>query len=231
MPAGGDGGGAGGRDGDFDDFRVERDFPGIGPAAMVLNGRRLGGAGAAKQLILLAIEDVTDRRRAERAAELRHRTWFELALGSIGDAVVATDGQGRVTFLNPAAEAMTGWPHAEAAGRPLADVFHIVNEDTRRRVESPVAQALRLGAIVGLANHTLLIARDGTERGDRRQRRPDPRRGRGGRRGRDGVPRHHRPAGGRGGRGQLRGPLPPAVRGGPRRDPDPGRRPATRSPT
>ena len=69
-----------------------------------------------------------------------------------------------MTFLNGVAEALTGWPQAEAAGRPLPDVFRIVNEQTRRPVENPALRALREGTVVGLANHTVLIARDGTER-------------------------------------------------------------------
>ena len=90
--------------------------------------------------------------------------WLRITLASIGDAVISTDAEGRVTFLNGVAEALTGWPQAEAAGRPLPDVFHIVNEQTRQPVENPALRALREGTIVGLANHTVLIARDGTER-------------------------------------------------------------------
>ncbi len=90
--------------------------------------------------------------------------WLNVTLYSIGDAVIATDAQTRVTFMNPVAESLTGWTTEEAAGDPLDAVFHIVNEDTRSTVESPVTKALREGLIVGLANHTLLIAKDGTER-------------------------------------------------------------------
>ncbi len=78
--------------------------------------------------------------------------------------MISTDAEGRVTFMNGVAEALTGWPQAEALGRPLPDVFHIVNERTRQPVENPALRALREGTIVGLANHTVLIARDGTER-------------------------------------------------------------------
>lgn len=90
--------------------------------------------------------------------------WLSVTLYSIGDAVIATDAESRITFMNPVAEALTGWSGDEAAGKPLDAVFHIVNQDTRETVESPVARALREGMVVGLANHTLLIARDGTER-------------------------------------------------------------------
>ncbi len=90
--------------------------------------------------------------------------WLGVTLYRIGDAVIATDADARVTFMNPVAEALTGWAAAEAAGTPLATVFDIVTVDTRLQVESPVDKALRDGIVVGLANHTLLIARDGTER-------------------------------------------------------------------
>ncbi|MGH7127650.1 MAG: PAS domain-containing protein, partial [Planctomycetaceae bacterium] len=94
----------------------------------------------------------------------RERDWLQVTLSSIGEAVITTDAEGRVTFLNPTAEALTGWPQADAVGRPLTEVFQIVNEQTRHPVENPAERALREGRIVGLANHTLLIARDGTER-------------------------------------------------------------------
>jgi len=90
--------------------------------------------------------------------------WFETALASIGDAVITTDKDGRVSFMNPVAESLTGWKLSDAAGKPLTHVFHIVNEDTRRPAENPAARVLCEGVVVGLANHTVLIARDGTER-------------------------------------------------------------------
>ena len=83
---------------------------------------------------------------------------------SIGDAVIAADASGRVTQMNPVAETLTGWQQTEACGQPLENVFRIVVEDTRAAVESPVARVLREGVVVGLANHTLLIAKDGSER-------------------------------------------------------------------
>lgn len=84
-------------------------------------------------------------------------------LASIGDAVITTDVEGKVTNLNAAAEELTGWTGADAFGRPLEEVFHIVNEDTRDPAENPVSRALAQRRVVGLANHTILIARDGTE--------------------------------------------------------------------
>jgi PAS domain S-box-containing protein len=88
---------------------------------------------------------------------------FSTTLASIGDAVIATDIDGHVTFINPIAEQLTGWSGDEALGKPLTAVFRIVNEETRQPVESPTVRVLRDGAVVGLANHTLLIRKDGTE--------------------------------------------------------------------
>ncbi len=105
-------------------------------------------------------------RRAEEGAREAARRGEQLrtTLVSIGDAVIVTDAAGRVTAMNRVAETLTGWPAAEAEGRPLDEVFRIRNEFTRRPVESPVPKVLREGNVVGLANHTLLVARDGSER-------------------------------------------------------------------
>jgi PAS domain S-box-containing protein len=94
-----------------------------------------------------------------RESERRYAT----TLKSIGDGVIATDPQGRVTFLNPVAEALTGWPLADTLGRPLPEVFNIINEQTRHPVENPVARVLRENVVVGLANHTILVSRSGRE--------------------------------------------------------------------
>jgi PAS domain S-box-containing protein len=102
------------------------------------------------------------RQRAERElASERER--LRITLASIGDAVISTDAEGRVTYLNEVAEKLTGWTQAEARGRPLPDVFHILNEQTREPAENPALRALREGVVVALANHTVLKARDGTE--------------------------------------------------------------------
>ncbi len=106
--------------------------------------------------------DITAEVRAqEEIVEQRER--LGVTLRSIGDAVMATDAQGRVTYLNPIAERLTGWASEDAAGRPLEDVFRIINEESRQPAENPVARVLREGKIVALANHTLLISRDGKE--------------------------------------------------------------------
>ncbi len=90
--------------------------------------------------------------------------WCRATLARTGDAVIATDTEGRVKFLNPVAESLTGWTQNEAVGVSLEKVFRIVNQRTRQTVESPTVRALRDGVIVGLSNHTLLIAKDGSER-------------------------------------------------------------------
>ena len=103
-----------------------------------------------------------ERKSAETLREVNEN--LDITLKSIGDAVIATDAAGKIARMNPIAETLTGWPLAEATGRPLAEVFRIINAQTRRPVLDPVAKVLETGAIVGLANHTALIARDGTER-------------------------------------------------------------------
>src|SRR3954463_16284129 len=88
--------------------------------------------------------------------------WWRVTLSSIGDGVIATDSSGNVAFLNSIAEALTGWKQAEAVGRPLEEVFVIVNETTRATVDNPVAKVLQTGHVVGLANHTVLINKSGS---------------------------------------------------------------------
>jgi len=108
----------------------------------------------------LVFRDVTIRRRAER--ELwESREELRITLGSIGDGVIVADAGGRVRSLNAEAERLTGWKDGDATGRPLAEVFRIVNEATRVPVENPVEKVLRKGTVVGLANHTVLLSRDG----------------------------------------------------------------------
>ena len=95
---------------------------------------------------------------SEQAENLR------TTLSSIGDAVITTDAKGKVVNLNPIAESLTGWATREATGQPLEYIFQIVNETTRQTVENPVIRALAEGIIMGLANHTILIAKDGSEK-------------------------------------------------------------------
>ncbi|HVX12194.1 MAG TPA: PAS domain S-box protein [Pirellulales bacterium] len=114
----------------------------------------------------LLVEESTARRVAEENAQLiqEQRERLQVTLTSIGDAVISTDDEGRVEFLNRVAEELVGWTSDEAVGHSLTEVFCIVNEKTRQPVDNPAVRALREGKIVGLANHTVLISKDGTER-------------------------------------------------------------------
>jgi len=105
-------------------------------------------------------KDLFEAERLQVIAQEEIRT----TLYSIGDGVITTDGKGHITRLNPVAEAQTGWDETEAKGKSLSQVFQIINEMSRKEVENPVERVLREGIIVGLANHTLLLSRDGTER-------------------------------------------------------------------
>jgi PAS domain S-box-containing protein len=101
------------------------------------------------------------RRRDAEDAERAQRQWFETTLASIGDAVIATDAESRVTFMNRIAADLTGWDPAEAQGLPLRRVFQIINEQTGDEAVNPIDKVIREGVTVGLANHTLLVSRDG----------------------------------------------------------------------
>jgi len=118
-------------------------------------------------LFLSAASIATNRAVRARDASLAEtreaRDLLQITLTSIGDAVVATDAQGRIVFTNPTARALLRGEEANLRGRPLSEVFRIVNEHTRAVVESPVDKVIREGKVVGLANHTILIAQDGTE--------------------------------------------------------------------
>ncbi len=103
------------------------------------------------------------KRKQAESSLVEQQELLAVTLRSIGDAVVSTDTQGKVTFLNPVAETLTGWSSSEALGQPLERVFNIINESTRLAVENPVAKALRENRIVGLANHTILITKTGQE--------------------------------------------------------------------
>jgi len=149
-------------------------LPPVGQFALASTADAVGlGFFAGTGAFMSALADAYRRGRQEavvREAEARaaveterQRQLLAVTLASIGDGVIVTDRDGRVTFLNGEAERLTGWGNDEAAGRPLAEVFRIIDEATREGVESPVDKVLRLAAVVGLANHTLLVARDGRE--------------------------------------------------------------------
>jgi PAS domain S-box-containing protein len=114
-------------------------------------------------------EAIRDRDLALKRASLRgfelqqQKDLLNVTLASIGDCVMVVDKSGRITFMNPVAEQVTGWKLDEAMGRPASDVFKIVNETTREPAENPVEKVMKHGLIVGLANHTILIRKDGSE--------------------------------------------------------------------
>jgi len=113
---------------------------------------------------LLEVQEETNQRLQRANATLQiNEAKLAVTLNSIGDAVIATDAETRVTLLNPLAEQLTGWTQEQAAGRPVDEIFHIINQETRQPSTIPVKATLAQGTVHGLANHTLLIARDGSE--------------------------------------------------------------------
>ncbi len=102
-------------------------------------------------------------RELAEAAERQQREWWRVTLTSVGDAVITTDRDGRVNFINRTAEELTGWDADEAVGQPLTQVFHIINEETHQVAESPITRVLKEGVVVGLANHTAMITKEGSE--------------------------------------------------------------------
>jgi PAS domain S-box-containing protein len=118
-------------------------------------------------LLLLLVFSVLirelSRRKSTQEALARSEKWLSTTLGSIGDAVIATDMNGTVTFMNPVAQSLTGWTQAQAKGKSMDLVFDIVNKDTRLPVENPVKKVFREGKVVGLADHTLLLSKGGEE--------------------------------------------------------------------
>ena len=106
--------------------------------------------------------ELSERKKAQEALA-KSEKWFSTTLSSIGDAVIATDMNGTVNFLNPVAQYLTGWNLEEARGKSMDMVFDIVNAETRQPVENPVKKVFREGKIVGLADHTVLLSKDGRQ--------------------------------------------------------------------
>ena len=144
----------------FETVRVTKDGRRVDVALTIspVRGRFGEIVGASK-----IARDISERKRAQEQTSAE-REWLDRTLRSIGDAVIATDARGKIVFLNPVAERLTGWTSADARDRDSAEVFHVVNEKTHEKVESPVSRVLRIGTVVGLANTMILIAADGTER-------------------------------------------------------------------
>ena len=120
-------------------------------------------AGTMISLLLNSRHRGTGRAEEHEIEEVEQRERFRVTLDSIGDAVIATDAVGKVTFMNRIAETLTGWTYNEASQKPVEQVFQIVHEFTRRTAEDPVERVLRDGHVVGLADHTLLLRPDGVE--------------------------------------------------------------------
>jgi PAS domain S-box-containing protein len=108
------------------------------------------------------VEDITEKQQREKQLKESEEN-LRITLNSIGDAVISTDIEGSVVRMNPVAEKLCGWSSDQAQGNALAEVFHIVHSETREKVDNPVSKVLETGSIIGLANHTMLISRDGTE--------------------------------------------------------------------
>ena len=114
---------------------------------------------------LLGVQEETTNQLQQTIITLQEsQEKLAVTLNSIGDAVIATDAEARVRLMNPVAEQLTGWTLADAAGHAVDEVFHIINQETRQPAVTPVMETLTQGTVQGLANHTLLIARDGSER-------------------------------------------------------------------
>ena len=127
------------------------------------SGAPIHDARGATRGAVLIFRDVTDERRAEYALRQSEES-LSATLYSIGDGVLAADENARITRINPVAERLTGWSEKDAIGRPIDDVFNIINEDTRMKAVNPVRRVLAEGVVVGLANHTAIISREGIER-------------------------------------------------------------------
>jgi PAS domain S-box-containing protein len=134
----------------------------LGEMALILSQLGYARLAVAEEAELLQREIATRRQAEEALATERER--LLVTLRSIGDGVITTDTQGQIVLMNKVAEDLTGWSLAESIDRPLSDVFHIINEQTRAQCANPVEKVLSSGQIVGLANHTVLVCRDGTER-------------------------------------------------------------------
>jgi PAS domain S-box-containing protein len=126
----------------------------------LINARQKRDSAGEPVLNRITIFDATERRMYERDI-LAARDLFRTTLASIGDAVVATDAEGRISFVNGEAERLSGWKENEAVGKPIEDVLVLQSEDKREAIENPIRHAMRIGEIVGLANDTVLVDREG----------------------------------------------------------------------
>lgn len=126
----------------------------------LINARQKRDSAGEPVLNRFTIFNASERRAYERDL-LAARDLFRTTLSSIGDGVVATDGEGRIRFMNPEAERLSGWKEDDARGKAIEEVLLLQREDNREAIENPVRRALRSGEVAGLANHTVLVSRDG----------------------------------------------------------------------
>ncbi|NBB91048.1 MAG: PAS domain S-box protein [Spirochaetes bacterium] len=138
--------------------QLRRKDDSVFPIEIVVSKVGLGGS----TYILTSSRDISERKRAEQQLRAREEN-LRITLNSIGDAVISTDIEGRIVRMNPVAESLCGWRIDEAKGKALHEVFRIVHADTGKEAQNPVAKVLETGHVVGLANHTMLISRDGTK--------------------------------------------------------------------
>ena len=150
------------QDGRFDNFDVEHDFPKIGHKVMRLNARRLARRAGYVELILLAIEDITELKQAEDML-FAEKELAQLTLRAIADAVITTDAAGCVKYLNPAAERLTGWRNGETHGLPLDKVFNIVDETSREPMSLSLVDLLTACPFPATSSSILLLSRGGRE--------------------------------------------------------------------
>jgi PAS domain S-box-containing protein len=115
-----------------------------------------------KGYFVAMFEDITERKRAQDALKESEQRWAT-TVSSIGDAVITTDLAGKINFMNHVAEELTGWTLTEAQQKPLGQVFRIINEQSRVEVENPVTRVLKENRVFGLANHTILVRKNGVE--------------------------------------------------------------------
>ena len=148
-------------DGEFDDFEIQLDFPALGRRMVLVSARRLLAVdGGESGMILLSIRDAAAQKRVGEARESLAR--LRSTVADIGDAVIITDLESRITFMNAAAEELTGWARNEALHRQLSDVFHNMSAGSIK-LGSLAAEEVLKGAVASRARHTMLVARDGTE--------------------------------------------------------------------
>jgi PAS domain S-box-containing protein len=149
-------------EGDLRSIRAEEMNRALAEASRRVIGGTLLGVLLLSLVFAVLLRELSERKRTQEVLAKRE-TWFSTTLGSIGDAVIATDMNGAVTFMNSAAQSLTGWSLEDAQGKSMDLVFDIVNKETGRPVENPVKKVFREGKVVGLAHHTLLISKNGKE--------------------------------------------------------------------